>query len=146
MSSSYSANQQQSPWPAFQGTWDLPNHIPPVSLNLTARSQEGQDRLRRWGQINISRKHGASGGAGAFIRSPHDLVEANVEQALEHPCDQDKPERSTSQQSQNQPIPTEEKQCMSRASQKAPSRPATQENQGQLRPATQNCRTTSQPK
>ncbi|KAB5546312.1 hypothetical protein PHYPO_G00070600 [Pangasianodon hypophthalmus] len=39
------------PWTSFQGTWDLPSHIPPVHINPTARSQEGQQRLRAWGQV-----------------------------------------------------------------------------------------------
>ncbi|XP_017343331.2 protein Flattop isoform X3 [Ictalurus punctatus] len=39
------------PWTSFQGTWDLPSHIPPVHINPTARSQEGQQRLRKWGQV-----------------------------------------------------------------------------------------------
>ncbi|GAA6103923.1 protein Flattop [Tachysurus ichikawai] len=39
------------PWTSFQGTWDLPKHIPLVHINPTARSQEGQQRLRAWGQV-----------------------------------------------------------------------------------------------
>lgn len=43
--------QRGCPWTSFQGTWDLPSHIPPVSINPTARSLEGQQRLRAWGQV-----------------------------------------------------------------------------------------------
>ncbi|KAG7477540.1 hypothetical protein MATL_G00070720 [Megalops atlanticus] len=32
----------------FVGTWDLPRRIAPVSINPTARSVEGQERLRSW--------------------------------------------------------------------------------------------------
>uniref|UniRef100_A0AAR2LQG1 Protein Flattop n=1 Tax=Pygocentrus nattereri TaxID=42514 RepID=A0AAR2LQG1_PYGNA len=39
-----------SPWTSFQGTWDLPRRIPPVHINSTARSLEGQERLKAWGQ------------------------------------------------------------------------------------------------
>ncbi|XP_028848652.1 protein Flattop isoform X2 [Denticeps clupeoides] len=77
MSSSYSANQRPSAveghtafiatdrghllpglkkragvWSSFQGTWDLPNRILPSSINPTARSHEGQERLRNWAQNN----------------------------------------------------------------------------------------------
>ncbi|XP_048880026.1 protein Flattop [Brienomyrus brachyistius] len=34
----------------FVGTWDLPTRIPPARINPTARSQEGQERLKCWGQ------------------------------------------------------------------------------------------------
>uniref|UniRef100_A0AAY4CXH5 Protein Flattop n=1 Tax=Denticeps clupeoides TaxID=299321 RepID=A0AAY4CXH5_9TELE len=39
-------------WSSFQGTWDLPNRILPSSINPTARSHEGQERLRNWAQNN----------------------------------------------------------------------------------------------
>ncbi|XP_056304692.1 protein Flattop [Danio aesculapii] len=68
--------KHRSAWPAFQGTWDLPRRIPPVSMNPTARSQVGQDRLRTWGQMKITTKqpHEAPGDSQAINRSSHDVV------------------------------------------------------------------------
>ncbi|XP_062398129.1 protein Flattop [Sardina pilchardus] len=37
-----------SAWTSFVGTWDLPNRIPPTYINPTARSHEGQERLKNW--------------------------------------------------------------------------------------------------
>ncbi|KAM9855170.1 protein Flattop [Aulostomus maculatus] len=38
-----------SAWPDFKSTWDLPARIPACSINPTARSVEGLDRLKAWG-------------------------------------------------------------------------------------------------
>ncbi|KAK6308658.1 hypothetical protein J4Q44_G00219290 [Coregonus suidteri] len=34
-----------SAWPGFKGTWELPARLPPASINPTARSEEGRQRL-----------------------------------------------------------------------------------------------------
>uniref|UniRef100_A0A4W5LK59 Protein Flattop n=1 Tax=Hucho hucho TaxID=62062 RepID=A0A4W5LK59_9TELE len=34
-----------SAWPDFKGTWELPARLPPASINPTARSEEGRQRL-----------------------------------------------------------------------------------------------------
>ncbi|KAL2104297.1 hypothetical protein ACEWY4_001165 [Coilia grayii] len=45
-----------SAWTSFVGTWDLPNWIPPNHINPTARSQEGQERLRKCGNSRDTTK------------------------------------------------------------------------------------------
>ncbi|XP_043080281.1 protein Flattop [Puntigrus tetrazona] len=156
-----------SPWPAFQGTWDLPRYIPPASLNPTARSQEGQDRLRTWGQMKLPKNqtYGPSGGIQVTNRTVNNLENIKVEQPAEEtkmpmndidPDELERPKsqhsqdqsRPTSQQVQSNPVNLPENQAQSRPgshhSQQAPSRPATQESQAELRPPTQNSRPASQ--
>ncbi|KAK7132185.1 hypothetical protein R3I93_018671 [Phoxinus phoxinus] len=158
-----------SAWPAFQGTWDLPHQIPPASINPTARSQEGQDRLRTWGRIKFStnQAHGALGDNQAINRSSHNGENINVEQPAEESKihmsdpDQNEPERPKSQNSQDQSRPKSQQaksnpvnlhgnqvqfRSGSHHSQQAPSRPATQESQAELRPPTQSGRPASQQK
>uniref|UniRef100_A0A9J8BWJ4 Protein Flattop n=1 Tax=Cyprinus carpio carpio TaxID=630221 RepID=A0A9J8BWJ4_CYPCA len=64
-----------SAWPAFQGTWDLPRCFPPASINPTARSQEGQDRLRTWRQMKLSpnQTHEAPAGSQATNRTVNNV-------------------------------------------------------------------------
>ncbi|XP_067226898.1 protein Flattop [Chanodichthys erythropterus] len=151
-----------SAWPGFQGTWDLPRQIPPASINPTARSQEGQDRLRTWGRIKFATNQAHE----PINRSTHNVLEnINVEQTAEEseipvsdPDQNERPKsqnsqdksRPTSQQAQSNPVNLHENQVQSRPgshhSQQAPSRPATQESQAELRPPTQNSRPTSQQK
>uniref|UniRef100_A0A671QQN8 Protein Flattop n=1 Tax=Sinocyclocheilus anshuiensis TaxID=1608454 RepID=A0A671QQN8_9TELE len=134
-----------SAWPAFQGTWDLPRYIPPASLNPTARSQEGQDRLKTWRQMNFStnQTHEAPGGSQATNRTVNNVETINVDQPAEES------EMPKSQYSQDQSRPTSQ-QTQSRPgshhSQQASSRPVTQESQAELRPPTQNSRPASQQK
>ncbi|XP_067302531.1 protein Flattop [Pseudorasbora parva] len=160
-----------SAWPAFQGTWDLPRHIPPATINPTARSQEGQDRLRTWGRIKLAtnQAHEAPGSTQAINKSPHNVDNINVEQPAEElkvpvsDQDQNEPERPTSKNSKDQSRPTShqaqyksnplnlhENQVHSRSgshhSQQASSRPATQESHAELRPPTQNSRPASRQK
>ncbi|KAF4096773.1 protein Flattop [Onychostoma macrolepis] len=161
--------KSESAWPAFQGTWDLPRYIPPASINPTARSPEGQDRLKTWGQMKFAtnQTHEASGGSQATNRSINNVENINADQPAEKSKlpvsdpDQNEPEkpksqhsqdqsRPTSQQAQSNPVNLHENQTQSRPgshhSQQAPSRPATQESQAKLRPPTQNSRPASRQK
>ncbi|KAI2649801.1 Protein Flattop [Labeo rohita] len=149
-----------SAWPGFQGTWDLPRYIPPASINPTARSREGQDRLRTWGQMKFAtnQTHEDPGGSQDTNRTVNNAENINVDQPAEESKmavsdpDQNEPEKPKSQQSQDQSNPGNlyENQTQSRPgshhSQQAASRPATQESQAELRPPTQNSRPASQQK
>ncbi|NP_001038883.1 protein Flattop [Danio rerio] len=158
--------KHRSAWPAFQGTWDLPRRIPPVSMNPTARSQVGQDRLMTWGQMKITTKqaHKGPGDSQAMNRNSHDVENINVDQPAEQSKisidpDENQPEKPKSQHIQDQsrpasqqaqPIPENlninQSRPASQRSQKAPSRPATQQNQAEFRPPTHNSRPASQEK
>ncbi|XP_026097953.1 protein Flattop [Carassius auratus] len=157
-----------SAWPAFQGTWDLPRYIPPTSINPTARSRKGQDRLRTWGQMKFAtnQTYEALDGSQATNRTINNVENLNVDQLAKESKmpisdpDRDEPERPKSHHSQDQSRPTSqqaqsnpvnlENQTQSRPgshhSQQAPSRPATQESQAEARPPTQNSRPASQQK
>ncbi|KAL1249892.1 hypothetical protein QQF64_020897 [Cirrhinus molitorella] len=155
-----------SAWPAFQGTWDLPRYIPPASINPTARSREGQDRLRTWGQIKFATNQTleAPCGSQATNRTVNNAENINVDQPAEESKmpvsdpDQNEPERPksqsrpTSQQAQSNPVNLHENQTQTQSrpgshhSQQAPPRPGTQESQAELRPLTQNSRPASQQK
>uniref|UniRef100_A0A9J7WZW6 Protein Flattop n=1 Tax=Cyprinus carpio carpio TaxID=630221 RepID=A0A9J7WZW6_CYPCA len=161
--------KSESAWPAFQGTWDLPRYIPPASINPTARSRKGQDRLRTWGQMKFAtnQTHEAPDDSQATNRTIYNVENINVDQPAEesktlvsdpgrneperpkshHSQDQSKP---TNQHAQSSPVNLLENQTQSRPgshhSQQAPSRPATQESQAELRPPTQNSRPASQQK
>ncbi|XP_042568943.1 protein Flattop-like isoform X1 [Cyprinus carpio] len=150
-----------SAWPAFQGTWDLPRCIPTASINPTARSQEGQDRLRTWRQMKLSpnQTHEAPAGSQATNRTVNNVENINVDQPAEeskmtvNDPDQNEPERPKSQYSQDQSRPASQQaqsnpvnQTQSRPGSQAPSRPVTQESQAELRPPTQNSRPASQQK
>uniref|UniRef100_A0A673M1U3 Protein Flattop n=1 Tax=Sinocyclocheilus rhinocerous TaxID=307959 RepID=A0A673M1U3_9TELE len=129
-----------SAWPAFQGTWDLPRYIPPASLNPTARSQEGQDRLKTWRQINFStnQTHEAPGGSQATNRTVNNVETINVDQPAEES------EMPKSQYSQDQSRPTSQ-QAQSNPVNQTQSRPGSHHSQ-QLRPPTQNSKPASQQK
>ncbi|XP_016100654.1 protein Flattop isoform X1 [Sinocyclocheilus grahami] len=149
-----------SAWPVFQGTWDLPQYISPTSINPTARSREGEDRLRTWGQMKFAtnQTHEAPDGSQATNRTINNVENINVDQPAEESKmpvsdpDRNEPERPKSHHSQDQsnPVNLLENQTLSRPgshhSQQAPSRPATQESQAELRPPTQNSRPASQQK
>ncbi|XP_073679086.1 protein Flattop [Garra rufa] len=152
-----------SAWPAFQGTWDLPRYIPPASINPTARSREGQDRLRTWGQIKFATNQTleAPGGSQATNQTVNSAENINVDQPAdnskmpvsdpdhnpERPKSQSRP---TSQQAQSNPVNHNENQTQSRPgyhhSQQASPRPGTHESQAELRPPSQNSRPASQQK
>ncbi|XP_053499273.1 protein Flattop-like isoform X2 [Ictalurus furcatus] len=153
--------------PGVKGTWDLPSHIPPVHINPTARSQEGQQRLRGWGQVqhlvpSASGKlnetnensrtpqcEGTSGngqhkGFSVNIPAPDGPgLERTVSQASQvqsRPATQQSQvqSRPATQQSQVQSIPaTQQSQVQSI--------PATQQSQVQSRPATQQSQVQSRP-
>ncbi|XP_016138637.1 protein Flattop-like [Sinocyclocheilus grahami] len=152
-----------SAWPAFQGTWDLPRYIPPASLNPTARSQEGQDRLKTWRQMNFStnQTHEAPGGSQATNRTVNNVETINVDQPAEEsempvnePDQNQRPKsqysqdqsRPTSQQAQSNPVNQTQSRPGNHLSQQVSSRPVTQESQAELRPPTQNSRPASQQK
>ncbi|TSM04859.1 Protein Flattop [Bagarius yarrelli] len=126
MSSSFSANQRGCPWPSFKGTWDLPKHIPPVNVNPTARSQEGQQQLRAWGQVPAAT--------------------SNVTETKET----NRYRRSSFKELEENPVGTpaadgpELQRPISQASQQQ-SRPATQQSQTQSQPASTQTQTKSRP-
>ncbi|XP_065142071.1 protein Flattop isoform X2 [Paramisgurnus dabryanus] len=91
-----------SAWPSFQGTWDLPRHIPPVYINPTARSQEGQDRLRRtWGKTKsiTSQAPEDLGGSRASQNEENTNVIQHAEESkiIQSNSDQEIPEMHTEQ-------------------------------------------------
>ncbi|XP_063063781.1 protein Flattop [Engraulis encrasicolus] len=47
-------------WASFVGTWDMPNRIPPTYINCTARSLEGQERLKNYGNPRDTTKKAKS--------------------------------------------------------------------------------------
>nr|XP_055045256.1 protein Flattop isoform X1 [Misgurnus anguillicaudatus] len=128
-----------SAWPSFQGTWDLPRHIPPVYINPTARSQEGQDRLKRtWGKTKSITSQAPEDLGGS--RASQNVENTNVNQPAEESnmiqsnSDQGKPEmlteqpRPNSQNNQPQSRPTSQsgQQVRSEEVNLACSRPASQ--------------------
>ncbi|MCI4387411.1 hypothetical protein PGIGA_G00073780 [Pangasianodon gigas] len=144
------------PWTSFQGTWDLPSHIPPVHINPTARSQEGQQRLRAWGQV----KHLVPSASGKLNETNENSKTPQCEGtggdcqhegfSVSTPTpDGPELERTISQASQAQFRPaTQQSQVQSRpATQQSQvqSRPATQQSQVQSRPATQQSHAEPQP-
>ncbi|XP_026854029.2 protein Flattop isoform X2 [Electrophorus electricus] len=148
-----------SSWPSFQGTWDLPSRIHPVKINPTARSLEGQERLRIWGQSQhlVRSKTGklykAQGNSRATSRAHH-AEDNNAE--LQIPVStpglhgaEAEPERPLSHLSQAQSRPlSQQKQTQSRpASQQKQtgSRPASQQKQTESRPAMQQRQAESRP-
>ncbi|KAM9445166.1 protein Flattop [Clarias gariepinus] len=145
-----------SSWTSFQGTWDLPKHIPPVQINPTARSQGGQERLRAWGQTQrlVPSANGKVKESNENSRTPqlegtcthHQHEEISVTAAAPG---EPELERTISQASQDQSRPaTQQSQVQSRpATQQSPvqSRPATQQSQVQSRPATQQSPVQSRP-
>ncbi|XP_076022435.1 protein Flattop [Genypterus blacodes] len=44
-------SKSKSGWPDFKSTWDLPAHlpVPTCSINRTARSEHGLNRMKAWG-------------------------------------------------------------------------------------------------
>ncbi|KAK1801739.1 hypothetical protein P4O66_022388, partial [Electrophorus voltai] len=151
--------QRGSSWPSFQGTWDLPSRIHPVKINPTARSLEGQERLRIWGQSQhlVRSKTGklykAQGNSRATSRAHH-AEDNNAE--LQIPVStpglhgaEAEPERPLSHLSQAQSRPlSQQKQTQSRpASQQkqSGSRPASQKKQTESRPAMQQRQAESRP-
>ncbi|XP_060794160.1 protein Flattop [Neoarius graeffei] len=125
------------PWTSFQGTWDLPNRIFPVHINPTARSQEGQQRLRAWGQVQhlVPSALGKLNETNENSRTPQCKGTSDDHQYEGFPVSTLAPdgpelERTISQASQVQSRPaTQQSQVQSR--------PATQQSQVQSRPATQ---------
>ncbi|XP_036386604.1 protein Flattop [Megalops cyprinoides] len=68
----------------FIGTWDLPRRIAPASINPTARSVEGQERLRSWSQDQgRSKRRSLEKGPESAPKSPE-----NVE-TLAKPAEED---------------------------------------------------------
>ncbi|XP_053542242.1 protein Flattop isoform X2 [Ictalurus punctatus] len=144
------------PWTSFQGTWDLPSHIPPVHINPTARSQEGQQRLRKWGQVQnlVPSASGKLNETNENSRTPQcEGTSGNGQHkgfSVNIPVP-DGPglERTVSQASQVESRPaTQQSQVESRpATQQSQveSRPATQQSQVESRPATQQSQVESRP-
>ncbi|XP_062871683.1 protein Flattop [Trichomycterus rosablanca] len=144
-----------SAWSSFKGTWDLPKRIPPVNINPTARSQEGQERLRAWSQRLLSSATGMPSecyGDNRANRTPHE-ENTNDNQLHEEVSAPDglvpEMERPVSQESQASSRPaTQQSQVHSRpASQGRPveSRPASQHCQANSRPASQGRPVESRP-
>ncbi|KAL7864754.1 hypothetical protein AOLI_G00161740 [Acnodon oligacanthus] len=102
-----------NPWTSFQGTWDLPRRIPPVHINPTARSLEGQERLKAWGQS----QH--------LIQSATDKPHEghNTDEELQDPA--------------GTPVPDGEEPIPEKPSSQAQSRPGTQQSQAPSRPVSQ---------
>ncbi|KAK3547141.1 hypothetical protein QTP86_015609 [Hemibagrus guttatus] len=119
-----------SPWTSFQGTWDLPRHIPPVHLNPTARSREGQQRLRARGQVQSP------------VPSLTGKLNVTSENSRTPQCQETSGEYQHEDISES--IPAPDRPELERPIQ-AQSRPATQQSQVQSRPATQQSNTASRP-
>ncbi|XP_027026491.2 protein Flattop [Tachysurus fulvidraco] len=122
------------PWTSFQGTWDLPKHIPLVHINPTARSQEGQQRLRAWGHVQspVPSPTGKLNVTNENRRTPQCEGTSDDHEYMEiskstHAPDRPEPERPPSQTS------------------RAQTRPTTQQSQVQSRPATQQSHVVSRP-
>ncbi|XP_072512547.1 protein Flattop [Salminus brasiliensis] len=144
-----------SSWTSFQGTWDLPSRIPPVYFNPTARSQEGQERLKTWGQSQrlvqsaTDKRHEAPVGSRASSRTEHEKntnmdelheeLHIQVSTPVPDPGQEPTSEKPTSPPSQAQSRPATqqshaESQPASRLN-KAESRSASQQNQVEVNPA-----------
>ncbi|XP_066528548.1 protein Flattop [Hoplias malabaricus] len=110
-----------SSWTSFHGTWDLPNRIPPIHVNPTARSLEGQERLRIWGQTQVTDKLTEGYVSRSTSKTPH-TEKTDMDQQHEEP-----------QIIVSTPAPDGPEKL----SIQAPSRDATPQSQPQSRPATQ---------
>ncbi|KAL7859973.1 hypothetical protein SRHO_G00151200 [Serrasalmus rhombeus] len=123
-----------SPWTSFQGTWDLPRRIPPVHINSTARSLEGQERLKAWGQSQYL--------VQSATDKPHEGH--NTDKELQDPAGTPAPDgeepipEKPSSQAQSRPG-TQQSQAPSRpvSQQSHESRPASQQNKAESRPTSQ---------
>ncbi|KAK2825313.1 hypothetical protein Q7C36_019240 [Tachysurus vachellii] len=136
------------PWTSFQGTWDLPKHIPFVHVNPTARSQEGQQRLRAWGKVQnpVTSPPGKLNATNKNRRTPqckgtsddHEYME--ISKCTPAP-DRPELERPPSQTGRAQTRPTtQQSQVQSRSATQQShvmSRPASTQSQAKSRPLTQ---------
>ncbi|XP_076840743.1 protein Flattop [Brachyhypopomus gauderio] len=144
-----------SSWTSFQGTWDLPSRIPPVHINPTARSQEGQERLRIWGQSQhlvrsaTGKPHKAQADSRVTsraqyaedTRADHKSEELQIHVSTPKLHEQEEPERPLSQQSQQSQAQSKQVSQMKQAE----SRPVSQQKQAGSRPASQQKQSGSRP-
>ncbi|KAG9269600.1 protein Flattop [Astyanax mexicanus] len=133
-----------SSWTSFQGTWDLPSRIPPVHINPTARSQEGQERLKTWilsqslVQSATDNKYNKED-VGSRASSRTSLNKnASVNQLHE---EQQDPVSSPAPDPGQEPVP--EKPLTPHSN--VQSRPATQQSHAESRPASKQNKAESRP-
>ncbi|KAI4886402.1 hypothetical protein NFI96_015327 [Prochilodus magdalenae] len=149
--------QRGSTWTSFQGTWDLPNHIPPVHINPTARSLEGKMRIKSWGQSQrlilsatdkpqegsransrtCNRVNTAHFHCGKFFSNYSNIV--SNQSALFQKTDEEV------QTPASIPVPDGQEPTAEKPSSQAQSRPETQQSQAPSRPVTQQSHAESRP-
>ncbi|XP_041954037.1 protein Flattop [Alosa sapidissima] len=137
-----------SAWTSFVGTWDLPNRIPPTYINPTARSHEGQERLKNWNNRKGTTKKASSPRSEADAQNTGRASKTQEELTTDPPVNQEQPlgpapEHRASPTTCGPPDSARTPEPYRPTSQQSPV--PSQKSAANSRPASQNCHCDGQP-